>query len=478
MNKSPPLLSVPRLHLRYGLVLVALLAFAPPSGLAQGDEPATEIVNALERLEVALQHEPGLTQETKDALRGFIQALRAERAGGTAAPPRSVAQPGAAPESEIAEAVDEYLSSHPPAREEPPWEGVMQRLTAYGDFRLRAESSFKLGDTPDRHSQRVRFRVGANYQLTDELLFGGRLITGDPADPQSSHQTLGNVFHSFTTSLDRAFVTYRPEWARGGWVTAGKFSHPFSQNPVYTELLWDADVQPEGVVGGYTFSKAGPLENLAFSAGRYLLLEQSRADDGFASVFHVSAARRVAEHLSANFATSYYSYSSVTPGGSRALFSENSGNATLDEDGDGKPDKFQSEFGIVNPIIAFTYDKWEFPLTISAEYILNTRARIEEDQGWAAGASIGRAQRKGDWRLYYQWQVIEQDAVFSPVSQDDFVFQTNHRSHLFGVNRQVTNNIGLHLWTLISARDKTFSSPTTGSDQNQWRLRLDMNARF
>ena len=117
-------------------------------------------------------------------------------------------------------------------------------------------------------------------------------------------------------------------------------------------------------------------------------------------------------------------------------------------------------------------------MTFAGEYIKNTRADIDADEGWALGLSLGSAAKKGDWRTYYQWQVIEQDAVFSAFAQDDFLFSTNHRSHLFGVNYQLTDKIGLHLWGLVSARDKTFNTPTTDSDSDQWRVRLDLNVKL
>jgi hypothetical protein len=335
-----------------------------------------------------------------------------------------------------------------------------------------------LGGDPARHRQRVRFRGGANYQLTDEILVGARIATGDPGDPQSSHQTLGNVFHGFDISLDRAFLTYRPGWLQGAWFTAGKFSHPFYKNPVYGELLWDADVQPEGAIAGYTISERGALESFTVTAGEYLLLEQSRGKEGTASVFQLSGRLRTTEHLKANFGVGYYLYSNITPSGSRAILAENGGNATLDQDGDGNPDDFRSRFAVLNPIVGLTYDRWKLPLTFSAEYILNTRARIEQDQGWAVGASLGKTRKQGDWRLYYQWQVVEQDSVFSPVSQDDFLFGTNHRSHIFGVNYQLVDKIGLHLWALASALEATSPGASPNSDENQWRLRLDLNIRF
>lgn len=456
-----------------------LLAFFVMSSLpALGETPtAAGTLEVLERLGKALEKETGLAPETKQALQALVSALRAERTmeSDTRFPvspqlPRTGKAEPASAEATLAPGIA--------TPEEKPWEEIFKRLTVSGDFRLRSESNVSLVNNPSRHRQRVRFRIGANYKLTDEIVFGGRLITGNPADPQSPHQTLGNVFHSFTVSLDRAFMTYRPAWLRGSSLTTGKFGHPFTRNPIYGELVWDADVQPEGIVAGYTVSERGRLESFNLRTGWYALLEQSRANEGFVSAFQASSRVRLAEHVKANLAAGYYYYSDVTPSGSRTILSENGGNATLDRDGDGTPDDFVSRFGILNPIVGLTYDGWKEPLTLSAEYILNTRAQVEQDQGWAVGASLGKTRKRGDWRLYYQWQVVEQDAVFSPVSQDDFLFGTNHRSHVFGVNYQLVDKIGLHLWALASELDATSPGASPNSDENQWRLRLDMNIRF
>ena len=92
--------------------------------------------------------------------------------------------------------------------------------------------------------------------------------------------------------------------------------------------------------------------------------------------------------------------------------------------------------------------------------------------------AYGSTQNQGDWRSYYQWQVVEQDAVFSGFAQDDFLFATNHRSHILGINYQLLDNAGLHVWGLVSAPDKTFPGPTTDSDHFQWRFRVDLNVKF
>ena len=361
---------------------------------------------------------------------------------------------------------------------EAPWTGVMERLKLYGDVRLRHESSFQLVGKKDRHRERLRFRLGANYAVDDELLFGARLVTGDREDPKSPHVTFGDGFDGLEFTLDRAFLTYRPSWLEGARFTGGKFGHPFRRNPVYGELVWDADVQPEGLVTDYTASDVGPFSTLTVAAGSFFLLEQSGGDDAYALAGQVAGSLDLTEDASGSIALGYHHYGDPTPDGAVSILSENTGNAVVDIDGDTFPDRFVSDFGILNPIVSVDYGGWALPARFSVEYVKNTRAEIDRDEAWAAGFSVGRSSNRGDWRGYYQWQIVEEDAVFSPVAQDDFLLTTNHRSHLAGINYQLSDKIGLHLWALVSARDHTSPGPTTMSDDEQWRVRLDLNVKL
>ena len=455
----------------------ALLTTALVASIACGQADApSDTEQALDRLAKALQNEQTLSPETRQALQDLIAALRDERrqAQGHLATASSPTEPSVRGATSPNERSGAGLMS----QDRPTWEQVFKRLKIYGDVRLRQESNFNLDDKPDRHRQRMRVRLRVDYQINEELLLGGGIRTGDPDDPNSPFVTLGGGFDDFEVSIDRALVTYRPAFAEGAWLTAGKFIHPFKRNPVYGALVWDADVNPEGVMGGWTLSDTGPFEQLDFMVGGYTVLEDATTDDVFALAAQAAGRLTLAEDISANLAVGYYLYSDATPEGNLALLADNAGNAVVDTDGDGTADDFVSDFAILNPIVAFTYAGWQMPLTLSGEYILNTQARGGRDQGWAIGASYGHTKSKGDWRLYYQWQVVEQDSVFSAFAQDDFLFQTNHRSHVFGVNYQFADNIGLHLWGLVSARDQTFPGLTTDSDKDQWRLRADLTIKF
>lgn len=376
---------------------------------------------------------------------------------------------------EIARAVDEYLDAMEPLREPSAWDRLAVRLGLYGDMRLRAETSFRLPDEPARSRMRLRLRLGADYQATDELVVGARLVTGSRTDSRSSHITLGDGFEELEFTLDRAYATWRPNSWQPFWLTAGKFAPPFATNPVYGELAWDADVQPEGVLFGWRSEQTGFVESVELLAGEYVLLEQALAEESYATVVQLAGRARLSATVRGGLALGYTFYADPTPDGAGDLLDKNNGNATEDTSGDGTPDAFVSDFGILDLIGDLTLDFQGAPLTFSAELLENPRAKVSEDSGWALGFAWGRAARAGDWRLFYQFQRVERDAVFSVFAQDDFLFATNHVSHMLGLNHQLGDGVGLNLWALISHPEDPLPGEST---DDQWRVRLDLNLKF
>ncbi len=429
----------------FTVALTLVLANAAPA-LGQAD-----VEQALETLRRTLEQDDSLSPQTRKALQDFAEAMQAQLRSAPKTPtPDSTG-------TALAEAAMEQAR----ADEEDLWD----RLEVYGDLRFRYEGTLS-PDAEDRHRTRLRFRLRATYQVDDELLIGGGVRTGTRSDPNSPYVTLGDGFEDFQISIDLLYLTYRPQWAEGSWLTAGKFVHPFYRNPVYGELVWDADVNPEGIVGGYRINN-GSRHELDLILGGYTVLENATVDDVYMLAAQAVYRGDVAEEFAVNAALGYYLYSrpiAVAGVGGAA------GNAVV-----GIPPQFVSDFGILNPIVAATYTGWGVPVTVSGEYIWNSEANISQDRGWAVGVSVGSSKKKGDWRGYYQWQVIEQDAVLATFAQDDFVRATNFRGSVVGVNYQFTDDIGLHLWTLVS-RPEVAAVGESGDDT--WRLRADLTIKF
>ena len=124
----------------------------------------------------------------------------------------------------------------PAAQADPNW---ADDLSISGDFRLRTERV----DDQERNRQRIRGRILIKAAIQDDLTVGLRIATGSSSGPTSTNQTLDGSFGKKGLWLDLAYLDYHP----GAYtVTAGKIKQPFFKAGK-NQLIWDGDVNPEGV---------------------------------------------------------------------------------------------------------------------------------------------------------------------------------------------------------------------------------------
>ncbi len=418
---------------------------------------AGELERATNTLEQSLANEQ-VSPELREALNGLIDAIRSTSG---------------------APAVSASVDSG----------SFWDRVKGSADLRLRHEHDGIRGKA-NRDRERVRLRFGIKADLGEEFEAGFRLRTGSPMDPRSPYHNFGststtgdNSLQSLEFNIDRAWLKYRPSSIPGAWVTAGKFDHPFAKNPVYGELVWDDDVNPEGVVGGFGFEASEGL-NVNLVAGQYLLFadDSTSTTDGSDAELSAFVAQAAANYKGDGFkalaALGWYRYGDTSPDMNNAALpvSNDISNSTTAAD-------FVADFHILNPIAALTFDCGGQPLTISGEYILNTGADggANGDDGYAVGTSFGSTGSPGGWKVFYQWQRVQQDAVFSPYSQDDFLLNgSNFRGHVYGVKYKLSKRIGLRAWGLTSVAENSGANhgPNVPDEDYSTRLRFEVDAKF
>ncbi|HEX8128251.1 MAG TPA: putative porin [Pyrinomonadaceae bacterium] len=182
-------------------------------------------------------------------------------------------------------------------------------ITFSGDVRVRYEGTFGQlngganADNPAilgnelsaRNRLRLRARLALRGQIGKQFDWGLRFATGTPADLTASNQTLTDFFDRKQFALDQAYITYRPAALPGLRLQGGKFETPW----LFTELTFDADIQPEGFNESYTRDfKHDVFKNLTLVAWQLPLLERQSVfvlgADGRASV---DASRRAGRDL-------------------------------------------------------------------------------------------------------------------------------------------------------------------------------------
>jgi hypothetical protein len=161
-------------------------------------------------------------------------------------------------------------------------------ITFSGDIRLRYEPIFGqsnalanaenpaiLGnELGARHRMRLRARLAMRGQIGNQFDWGLRFATGTLPDVTSSNQTLTDFFDHKQFALDQAYITYRPTAVPGLRLQGGKFETPW----LFTEMTFDADVQPEGINERYTRDfKHDVFKNLTLVAWQLPMLERQSA---------------------------------------------------------------------------------------------------------------------------------------------------------------------------------------------------------
>lgn len=349
---------------------------------------------------------------------------------------------------------------------------TLQRLELGGDFRAREEIDTNRQDAegnslPLRQRPRIRGRVAASFFVLDELEAAFRVVTGDPDNPRSSHQTLEGAGQKFPISLDRAFLGWEP--AGDLVVRAGKIPIPEQPSTVYGEPLWDGDVNLPGVSVAVADGIGGDAELFA-SAGEFLLIEQSNGTDIHSTVAQIGLDYHLGLDWYLRLMIDATRHWNPTANGATLLLDLNRGNATVDEDGDGEVDAFQSEFRILQSTVEVYRAPW---VLLSGGWIYNLGAVDEADGvGWFAGASTGQTSEPGQVRVYAQYQHVGNESVFSPFSQDDFLHATGYRGVVGGLAFVPFDRASIHFYNLASQRLQPARSSW------EFRTRLDFNVAF
>ncbi|MCG8369170.1 MAG: putative porin [Proteobacteria bacterium] len=334
-----------------------------------------------------------------------------------------------------------------------------------GDFRVRYENTSEHAGLRERNRGVIRGRLGADWDVNDNVVLGTRIGTGDPDDPNSTDISMGNFLDDLDLSLDRLYVAYE----RGKvFATAGKFANPF----VRTSLVWDSDVNPYGVAGRYRFYASDRAS--ASVTGIYALVdEQTIAGDSTMAGAQLSLRWHPDTDWALGLHGAYYDYSigsldnadrgdlrgnNVTPGGAR----------------------YVSDFRLLNLTGSVMHsgigERW--PLALTLDYVRNLGARVPEDTGWGVDLHLGRTSRPGDLQFRYGYAVAETDAVLAAFSHDNTTYSTNYRQHTLELGYLLQEKTGLYLTTYLYRRDAAPVAGQAGDDDWVSRVRMNLHYTF
>jgi hypothetical protein len=377
---------------------------------------------------------------------------------------------------------------------------LLGRIEFSGDFRGRFENFWFDGDptgnqSDDRHRLRYRLRLGGKAEINEYIDAGFRIASGeavnfDEGANRSTNRTLGRSrdFNLDPLFIDQAYLDFHTadDWIEGVKVQAlfGKIPNLMRWKAGSDFLLWDADINPEGVgLGlGYELSERWEL----FLNSAYFIADEN-STDADPHVFGIQGGVHgdVSDEWHVGARASFYSWRSVNSD----FFGRSESFGTI-EDGlvSGAPTIRASDFGVVELAAYVRYDAIEgWPILFFANWARNLDATSSdlfpaagpEDTGWGLGVEVGdkrhlAALGLGYYRLeanYWPAQFIDSDIT------DGFTNRTGW--HLYGT-REILPNTDFSVELLWSEplRESLPDFERSVANSNRVRLRTDVTVRF
>jgi hypothetical protein len=259
----------------------------------------------------------------------------------------------------------------------------------------------------------ARLRLGVQSRQPGPVRYEVRLVTGAADMPNQSWVPYGAFWGKTPIFLDRYNLTWQP-WEPLA-ITAGKFGDPFANS----ELLWDNDVQPQGLVAGLNLNDWLPAGVTgAVTAGPLLMAANGTDAGAYAAAAKVAFSQTPAPWLKLDAAASYIDFinagamanPTTTLGPRPGLALRN----RLDAAGTG----FRNDFNLLNVFGRLTFNLTDdLPLRLTADYVLNTGAP-DLNSGLRLAAFLGSVKDPGGFLGVYRFKYVESDSILSALAED------------------------------------------------------------
>jgi len=337
-----------------------------------------------------------------------------------------------------------------------------------GDLRYRYQSQLKDTNTTtsdysrDRH--RIRFRMGADMWINEELSSGFEIRTGDSAT--SGNETLDTQFSGKTISLSEAYIDYHPMVLDGDVnILLGK-RYAKETLVVVDDLVWDGDVTLEGMTLQYgKDAKGKEKDGLAAAVGCYIYDEMdTTASQADAYIVAGSLAYKgEASGLKYQAGANYFDYVHVLD-----IY------ANTDYD---ILEFFGNVGGKVSSLPWKVYGQFATNLAENSAY-----SAIQDNRrdAYLVGVKLGKAKKPGQLEGAAEYYHIEEDAVNSHMTDqdrgDELTAHTNIEGFKVGAKYALIQNMTLGV-TYYNAQ---YIKPATLSvaDDTQHLLQLDAVVKF
>lgn len=337
-----------------------------------------------------------------------------------------------------------------------------ENIRIKGDLRYRHET-IDTEDADARHRHRFRVRAAVEGKASPEIKIVFQLASGSD-DPVSTNQTMGDAFSSKNVVIDMAYFEYKPARFEGLSIQGGKFKNPFYK-PGSSELIWDSDFNPEGGTASYG-KTIDEFEVEVIGAGLWIEERSSGKDSWLAAGQTVLTYNMNEKKSAVSFGGSYFHYVNVS--GFEFFYDpeDSFGNTFVDDT------LYAVDYELVEVYFEGKHKVYDIPLTVMADYVVNTAADSLET-GWLAGLRVGKAGKVGSWEFRYIYRNVEADAVLGVFTDSDFRGGgTDAKGHEIGGGVQVASKATFNVTYFMN------KIGLEGEESDFSRLQVDLQLKF
>lgn len=340
-----------------------------------------------------------------------------------------------------------------------------------GDVRVRHENVKIDGESDGKNKdrQRIRARLGAYTQINPQVNTGIRIATGGGGDARSTNQDLDNYFDKKQLWLDQAYIDYHPTAVKDLHLIGGKMPQPWVSTG---DVIWDSDINPEGVAATYKHNLGNSGVEMFGSAGYYTLKDnvdgegvQFRHD---LSMYAGQLGTRFAptDSLKVTLGGSVYGYKNdddskcpTTGTKTTPCALAVNGNST-------------SEFRLYEGFGQVDIANLPLPLSLYGQYVHNAATDSDQDDAWL----VGFKSKLDAFSLDYNYRDVQRNAVVGAFTDSDFANgTTGSRGHKVKLGYEIDKNFGVGVTYYLTKADY---ATTTQKDANTNTLQLDVEAKF
>ncbi|WP_300730771.1 putative porin [Pseudomonas sp.] len=340
-----------------------------------------------------------------------------------------------------------------------------------GDVRVRQETVKISGesDGKNRDRQRIRARLGAFTEVNPQVSTGIRIATGGSDDARSTNQDLDNYFDKKQLWLDMAYLDYHPTAIKNLRLVGGKMPQQWVN---MGDVIWDSDINPEGLSAGYKTNLGNSGVEVFGSTGYYTLKDNVNGD----GVQFKNDLSMFAGQLGTRFAPT--DSLKVTLGGSVYSFHNDEDSKCPTTGTKTTPcalavnGNSTSEFRLYEGFGQVDIANLPLPLSLYGQYVHNAATDSDQDDAWL----VGFKSKLNAFSLDYNYRDLQRNAVVGAFTDSDFANgTTGSRGHKIKVGYEIDKNFGVGVTYFLTKADY---STSTQKDAKTNTLQLDVEAKF